>query len=204
MSHKVTVDFEGITIQIQSQCEVASGSLCKIDKVLDRIHKTADRLETSKVKEYEDYLLKSKDKIQKLINEFTESLNKYKVLKRQSFDMDVRYGGQASQEIAKKYNDLNVVLRKQGEELVKTVNDLTGSKLAVIDEMINEGLLNAGQATANDILNKINGVLDLSSETIKQINDIDDVSLRELAYRQLLKDENKSKSFDELISMAQD
>ena len=76
MSHQVTVDFEGVTIQIQSQCEVVSHSLSKIDKVLNRIHETANRLETSKVREYEAYLLDSKKKIQSLINSFVESLEK--------------------------------------------------------------------------------------------------------------------------------
>lgn len=116
MSHKVTVDFEGLTIQIQSQCETAAHSLCKIDKVLDRIHETASKLETSKVKEYEAYLLKSKDQIQKLINEFNASLEEYKALKKQSFDMDVRYGGADSKSLAEKYNQLNTTLRMPRRE----------------------------------------------------------------------------------------
>ena len=195
MSHKVTVDFEGLTIQIQSQCETAAHSLCKIDKVLDRIHETASKLETSKVKEYEAYLLKSKDQIQKLINEFNASLEEYKSLKQQTFDMDYRYGGADSKALAEKYNQLNTTLRVQGENLVRTVNELTGSKLEVIDQMINEGLLNAGQESAQNLLNKMNGVLNISQS--------EDVSLRELTYREMVNEANAGLGFDELVSKAQ-
>ena len=203
MSHKVTVDFEGLTIQIQSQCETAAHSLCKIDKVLGRIHETASKLETSKVKEYEAYLLKSKDQIQKLINEFNASLEYYKALKKQSFDMDVRYGGADSKALAEKYKQLNTTLRVQGENLVRTVNELTGSKLEVIDQMINEGLLNAGQESAQNLLNKMNGVLNISKSVIEKINQIEDVSLRELAYREMVNEANAGLGFDELVSKAQ-
>ena len=203
MSHKVTVDFEGLTITIQSQCETAAHSLCKIDKVLNRIHETASKLETSKVKEYEKYLLKSKEKIQRQINEFNDSLEKYKALKKQSFDMDYRYGGADSKALAEKYNELNTTIKKQGETLVRTVNELTGSKLEVIDQMINEGLLNAGQESIQQMMNKMNGVLNISNNVVERINQIEDVSLRELTYREMLNEANAGLGFDELVSKAQ-
>ena len=204
MSHQVTVDFEGLTIQIQSQCETAAHSLCRIDKVLERIHKTASKLETSKVKEYEAYLLQSKDTIQKSIDEFSASLEKYKALKRQSFDMDVQYGNENSKSIATKYRDLNTTIKSQGQKLVNTVNELTGSKLEVIDQMINEGLLNAGQESVQRLLDKANGVLNISQSVMAKIDQIEDVSLRELTYREMLKETNEGLGFDELVSKAQD
>ena len=63
MSHQVTVNYEGMSIQIQAQCDTAIHSLCKIDKTLENIHKTASKLESSKVKEYEKYLMDSKELI---------------------------------------------------------------------------------------------------------------------------------------------
>lgn len=200
MSHMVTIDFEGLTIEIQSKCNTAAGSLCKIDKVLNRIHETASKLESQKVKEYENYLLDSKKKIQTLIEEFDKSLERYKELKKQTFDSDIRYGGQNSQELAAKYNELTVTLKRKGDKLVNTVNDLTGSKLAVIDQMIDEGLLNVGNAVTESIVNKINGVVSVSLDIINKINQIDDVSLRELVYRQFA--DNNSISYDDALSNA--
>ena len=204
MSHKVTIDFEGISISIQSQCETAAHSLCKIDKVLDRIHKTASKLESSKVKEYEDYLLNSKDTIQKKINVFTKSLEKYKELKVKSFDKDIRYGNEESKKLAQLYNELETTIKKQGEDLTNNVNELTGSKLAVLDQMIDEKLLNAGQEATQALLDKANGVLSISNETLDKINSIDDISLRELTYEEAIKESNKESSFDDLLKIAQE
>ena len=75
MSHQVIVKYEGMTIQIQSQCKTAIRSLCKIDKVLDKIRTTATKLETNKVKEFEDYLITSKEIIKKKINDFKKTID---------------------------------------------------------------------------------------------------------------------------------
>ena len=78
MSRQVTVDYQGISIQAQAECDRAVHSLCQIDKVLEKIHKVANKLETSKVKEYEIYLQKSKNAIKKKIENFKNALEKYK------------------------------------------------------------------------------------------------------------------------------
>ena len=54
MSQQVTVDYEGLTIRIQAECDTAIHSLCKIDKTIERIHETANKLESEKVIEYDN------------------------------------------------------------------------------------------------------------------------------------------------------
>lgn len=68
--------------------------------------------------------------------------------------------------------------------------------------MIDEGLLNAGQETTQAMLDKLHGVVSISSDILSKINNIEDVSLRELAYKEILK--NDKLSFDEVITKAQD
>lgn len=80
MSQQVTVDYQGVSIQVQAKCDTAVHSLCQIDKVLDRIHNTADKLETAKVKEYEAYLQKSKETIKEKIEAFKKTLENTKKL----------------------------------------------------------------------------------------------------------------------------
>ncbi len=203
MSHQVTIDFEGISIKIKSQCEVAAHSLCKIDKKLDLIHRSADKLETSKVKEYEEYLNRSKEQIQRKLNILTTSLEEYKSLKTQKFDADMRYGDARSKELAHIYQELTGVIKNEAEDLANLVDDLTGAKLEVIDQMINEGLLDASSESAQKLLNKINGVVDISKDKLDKLNTIQDISLRELAYRELIKEENENVDFDSILSKAQ-
>ena len=198
MSHKVTIDFEGLSIKVKTQCEIANLSLCKIDKKLNLIKQNADKLETNKVKEYESYLLKSKENIQNEINIFTKQLEEYKLLKKQEFDEDIRYQDLRSKNLAKIYNDIN----EQGVRLDKIVNDLTGSKLEIIDVMIDDELMKASQESSKKLLDKFNGVIDISKEKLEMLDTIDDVSLRELAYRELIKEENSTLNFDEILEKA--
>ncbi len=192
MSQQVTVDYEGLTIKIQAECDTAIHSLCKIDKTIDKIHKTASKLESAKVVEYENYLLESKETIKKKIEEFKATLEQYQALKKfATNNHDSRYAD---------YLRVREQLERQSADLTRTVNELTGSKLAMIDEMIDEGLLDAG----NNLLAKSQGVLQFSQQIMDKINQIDDISLRELAYRELLKEENQGLSFDEVLSKAQE
>lgn len=196
MSQQVTVDYQGISIQVQAQCDTAIHSLCAIDKTLDRIHRTADKLETVKVKEYETYLKKSKETIQNKIEIFKATLDKYKEARAYSINNH--------QPQYQEFLRFTEQVKKESADLTKLVNELTGSKLAVIDQMIDEGLLNAGQESLHNMLNKARGVLSIDSNMIEKINQIEDVSLRELAYREVLKEDNANLSFDNILSKAQD
>lgn len=194
MSQQVTVDYEGLSIKIQAECDTAVHSLCRIDKVLERIHKTADKLETTKVKEYESYLLQSKETIKDKIEKFKQTLEKYKGMRKTGY----------SESVLPEYNAIKAQLEKQSQDLMTTVTELTGSKLEVIDQMIDEGLLDVGKESAAVLFNKMNGVIQISDEMISKINQISDVSLRELLYREVIKEENKSSSFDSLLKKAQE
>lgn len=186
MSHQVTVDFEGLSISVQAQCENATRSLCKIDRELEKVHKTADKLENSKVKEYEAFLLNSKAKIQKRIESFTDSLEEYKTLKTKTFDSDARYGNSESKELAKVYSKI----KECGETLRDAVNELTGSKLSALDQLIDENLMDLAKKSKDVLLDKIHGINHLSKDTLDKINSIDDVSLRELVYSEIKKNAN--------------
>lgn len=188
MSHQVMISYDSLTIKVKSKCETAVHSLCAIDKVLDRIHNTANKLETSKVKEYEEYLLKSKSEITKKIDEFKQYLESLK----QKGDNLYNY----------KITATNI--NNKANELINFVNNLTGSKLAVIDQMISEGLLDAGKTSAENLLNKINGVVNINQNLIDKINKIEDVSLRELVYQEMVKGSNAGKEYGELLAKAKE
>lgn len=182
MSMQVTVDYKGLTIQAIARCNTAVHSLCQIDRVIDKIHKTADKLETSKVKEYEAYLEKSKETIKKKIEKFKNTLEKYRE--------------------ARAYSMFTEKVQAESRELINTANELTGSKLAVIYQMIDEGLLNAGKETVQSMLDRAHGVITISNDILSKINSIEDVSLRELAYQEVKK--NEKLSYEEVIAKAQE
>ncbi len=192
MSQKVTVDYQGISIEAQAICQTSIHSLCKIDKVLDRIHKNASNLETSIIKEYEAYLLNSKEKIKEKIQLFKSILEKYNKAKSYTSDSDFAD--------YKQFMNFSDEVKRKSNEVKKTVNELTGSKLAIIEQMIEEKLLNVGKETYQALLNKLNGVVEISNDVLAKINEIDDISLREIAYNESIK--NNKLNFDEIITNA--
>lgn len=200
MSHQVTVDFEGLSISVQAQCENAKRSLCKIDKELDKVKRTADKFGTSKVKEYETFLLGAKNEIQSKIDEFWESLEKYKLLKTKSFDSDIRYGDAQSKELAKIYSKI----KTQGEDLTDRVNELTGSKLAVLDQLVDENLLLLGEKSKERLLDETHNIKHISQSVLDKINSIDDVSLRELAYNEAKKSVGENIDFEDILKKAKE
>lgn len=139
--------------------------------------------------------MKSKTVIKDKIEAFKATLEKYK---------DARaYSINNHQPQYAEFLKFTERVQKESRELTNLVNELTGSKLAVIDQMIDEGLLNAGQESAQNLLNKMNGVLNISQSIIERINQIEDVSLRELVYREMVNEANAGLGFDELVSKAQ-
>ncbi len=196
MSHQVTIDFEGLSISAQAECENAARSLCKIDKELDKVHRTASKLETSRTKEYEAFLLKAKNEIEERIKNFTDSLEEYKALKTKTFDSD----GAQSEKLANIYSKIQI----QRKELTERVNELTGSKLAVLDQLIDENLLSLGEKGRERLLEEMHGIQALSQTLLDKINFIDDVSLRELAYCQAKKMESEGMEFDAILEKAKE
>jgi len=200
MSHQVTIDFEGLSISAQAECENAARSLCKIDKELDKVHRTASKLETSKTKEYEAFLLKAKNEIEERIKNFTDSLEEYKALKTKTFYSDIRYGKAQSEELANIYSKIQT----QRKELTKRVSELTGSKLAALDQLIDENLLSLGEKGRERLVEEMHGIQTLPQTLLDKINSIDDVSLRELAYCQAKKMESNGMEFDDILEKAKE
>lgn len=201
MSHQVTVDFEGVSTKIQIQCDQAAHALCKIDKVLENVKANANKIESSKLREYEEYLLQSKETIQNKIDSFLLKLESYKALKTQRVDMDLNYARSTSNiSIASKWKELNGAITNEALELEKIVLDLTGAKLSVIDQLVNEGLISFIEESQKKILNEINGVKNYDESLVEQINKIDNISLRDLAFQQLSKGIT---NYDEIINNSQ-
>ena len=68
MSHAVRIDYQGISIQCQSICEMASSQLCKLDKMLDEIEKESARLLNSQTEALRKEIFKTKQKLQSKID----------------------------------------------------------------------------------------------------------------------------------------
>lgn len=185
MSHQTIISYQGVSIQIQAQCETAISSLCKIDRTIERIRKTAKTLRSEEVKEYEQYLLKSKKEIESKIETFQKSLDQYHAMT--TYDKS-------------EYQRTVAELNGQANSLSSTVASLTGPKLQAIEAMIREGLLQEG-ATVFQRMKEGSNKVTLDPSILERINAIEDVSLRQLALIEANK--GQKNSFEEILSSAQ-
>lgn len=185
MSHQTIISYEGVSIQIQAQCDTAAASLCRIDKTIEKIRETAKTLRTAEVQEYEKYLLKAKEEIKAKIEAFKKTLERYQKL--------------TTRDTSEYYRVVDE-LRRQGNELATTAATLTGSKLQAIEAMIRNGLLAEGDAIFQRMKDEASGAVTVDSETLERINAIEDVSLRELALIQANK--NRGQSFETILELA--
>ena len=185
MSHQTIISYEGISIEIQAQCETAAASLCKIDKTLSKIQETAKSLRTEEVKEYERYLSNAKEEIKAKIEDFKKSLEKYRNTTTSEREEYVRTVD---------------ALRRQADELTSTVATLTGSKLQAIEAMIRDGLLSEGNGVFERMKDEASGFINIDESTVKRINAIEDVSLRQLALAEARK--GKYDAFDDILTAA--
>lgn len=185
MSHQTIISYQGMSIQIQAQCEAAISSLCKIDRTIEKIRETAKTLRSDEVREYERYLLESKEEIENKIETFQKSLDQYRAMTTYN-----------ENEYRRTVEELN----GQANSLSSVVASLTGNKLQAIEAMIREGLLQEG-ATVFQRMKEGANKITLDPSILERINAIEDVSLRQLALIEANK--RPEKPFEEILSSAQ-
>ena len=185
MSHQVAINYEGLSIRLQAECDSAIASLCQIDKELEFVHQTASKLESRLVKDYERKLLNSKTRLKNRIEAFKTELETVKALDR-SADRGIQ-----SQIMAK------------AKQLQQLAEELTGAKLDVVHSLIQQQLIDFANKTNERLDYGENYIEDLDERLITAIEGIDDIALKDCVYRLAIKPENKGRPFPELLIEAQ-
>ncbi len=185
MSHRVTVRYvslNGVASECQGICDRASDSLHKIDNVIADVNANASKFSAADVTGYIDVLQSSKRKILNQLQDFEDFLNSART----------RTGTE---------NERNEIL-KRANALNKMVLELTGPKLDILPQMINEKIFSNMEKYQQELRSL--GKSQNSSVTesdIKRLESIGDVGLRECVYRELLSKSHSS--FDEAYSAAE-
>ena len=185
MSHQVMINYEGLSLKLQAECDTAIASLCQIDKELEFVHQTASKLESRLVKDYERELSASKMRLKARIEAFKAELEAVKALGRSA-------NGQIQSQITSK-----------ARQLQQLAEELTGSKLDVVHSLIQQELIDFANKTDERLNYGENYVEDLDEELLRQIEGIDDIALKESVYHLAIMPANKNQSFAELLRQAE-
>ncbi|TCT16012.1 hypothetical protein EDC18_10226 [Natranaerovirga pectinivora] len=189
MSHAVRIDYQGISIQCQSICEMASSQLCKLDRMLDVLESGSTRLLNSQTDALRKEITKIKQQIQNKIDSVLSKAKKKASLGRVVVDSD--YMGSH----ANAYEVIN-----EAEELEVMVTTLADTKLVEMESLLNQ-LMNSQLATYQEKLKDLaSGRIRINYDVQEKINMITDEVIRQYVYLAWV--DNPDASYDSLYSLA--
>lgn len=179
MSHQVVINFEAISIECRSICEVAAKQLCKIDTLLQKIDDSSKSFQGEETEGMKRALRERANAIKWKIDEIV----------KQS-DSDFSLG------------DGRGIVRA-ARELSREVDRVTIGDIAKYEALL-DGLLKRRVGEHHrDIMLRASGTVAYNEEFSNALAEIKDEALKGFIYLEWLDNRNMGKSFDELKSIAE-
>lgn len=189
MSHAVRIDYQGISIQCQSICEMASSQLCKLDKMLDEIECGSTRLLNSQTEALRKEISKTKQKLQSkidsVIQQSRRNANKGTVVVDSDF-------------MGKHVNAYGVI--DEAKELEEMVARLSDTKIVEFESLLNQLLGNRLEAQNEKLRDLASGKIRINVAVQQKIDEIDDEIVKQYVYLAWI--EYPDESFERLYSIA--
>jgi len=188
MSHSVRIDYESISIECRSICEVAAGQLCKINAMLDKISMSSSKLLNGETEDMKAGLLKQeaalREKIQNLV----------KASDRQDA-RGIAYADNAGK-------DPYAVIRAAGA-LKSEVNKFLSAGMYAYESLLDNLLRKKIAEHAGDMRLRSQGTAAYNAEFSAQLKTVQDEALKGFIYLEWLDNGNSGKAFDELKKLAE-
>jgi hypothetical protein len=189
MSHAAVINYQSLSIECKAICSVTENTLANIDELLNHIHETSKTVTSTKIDEYRSYLIKEREFIASQI----ENL-------RSKADEQAKLGSRvvASNEQMRHRNDLI----NAASSLKSAASNISISKIEVLKKLIDEEIINVSAQTRNALLNARDDRNKIGEVNLKKIELIEDVSLREMAFRTACDDAYQGNSFEEIMKFS--
>lgn len=189
MSHAVRIDYQGISIQCQSICEMASSHLCKLDKMLDEIENSSKRLLNSQTEALRKEIIKTKQKLQAKIDSVIQQARRN--ASRGTVVVDSDFMGKHA--IA--YGVID-----EAKELEKMVARLSDTKIVEFESLLNQLLGNKLESQNERLKDLASGKLSINIEVQRKIEEIEDEIVKQYVYLAWV--DHPDESFDRLYTIA--
>lgn len=171
MSHAVRIDYQGISIQCQSICEMASSQLCKLDKMLDALEAGSTKLLNSQTdalrKEINKTKLELQNKIESVLSHARKNENRGRVV------VDSDFMG----EHAGAYGVVD-----EARELELMVSRLADTKMVEMESLLNQLMSNQLTAQHEKLKDLASGKIHINHDVQERINNISDEIIRQYVY----------------------
>lgn len=189
MSYAVRIDYQGISIQCQSICEMASSQLCKLDRMLDEIEKGATRLLNSQTEALRKEISKTKQKLQSKIDSVIQQARRNASQGTVVVDSDF---------MGKHSNAYEVI--DEARELEEMVARLSDTKIIEFESLLNQLLGNRLNEQNEKLKDLASGRVRINLEVQQKINEIDDEIVKQYVYLAWV--DHLDESFDYIYSIA--
>lgn len=177
MSRTVRIDYQCISIECQSICELASSQLCKLNHMLEEIEKGASRLVNAQSIALKNEILEMRSQLQEQINRVAESAkqNARKGVVYTDFDFDDTHRG-ARDPI------------KEAETLKHMVNHMCTTRLAEVEALYQTLLGQKLKEHSAEMYDLAFGVVNMNGTFMQQVSQIEDKLLQQYVYMEWLQD----------------
>ncbi len=171
MSHAVKIDYEGISIECQSICDMASSQLCKLDRMLDEIEKGSKRLINSQTEALRREITKIKSELQRKINSVVSHAKENAKMGRVTVDSDF---------MGKHANARSVIY--EAKELEHMVYTMASTKLIEMESLLNQLMDTHLESQQQKLKDLAMGKISIDYEITEKINSIDDEVIKQYVY----------------------
>ena len=189
MSHAVRIDYQGISIQCQSICEMASSQLCKLDKMLDEIESSSKKLLNSQTEALRKEISKTKKQLQAKIDSVIQRARKNANQGTVVVDSDF---------MGKHKNAYGVI--DEARELESMVTGLASTKIVEFESLLNQLMGQHLEAQNQKLKDIASGRVRINTDVQQKINEINDEIVKQYVYLAWL--DYPDESYERLISIA--
>ena len=189
MSHAVRIDYQGISIQCQSICEMASSQLCKLDKMLDEIEKESARLLNSQTEALRKEIFKTKQKLQSKIDSVLQQARRNAGQETVVVDSDF---------MGKHSNAYRVI--DEAKELEEMAARLSDTKIIEFESLLNQLLGNRLDEQNEKLKDLASGRVRINVAVQQKINEIDDEIIKQYVYLAWI--DHPNENFERIYSIA--
>jgi len=189
MSHRVVINYEAISIECRSICEVAAKQLCQIDALLQRIDMTSQSLQGGETEGMKRQLRERAQAIRERIDEIVRQSGNTADMANWRDGVDGRGDGRG--------------IVRAAEVLSREVNSLTTADIARYEALLNGLLKNKVAEHARDMRLRASGAAAYNAEFSVKLAEIGDEALKGFVYIEWLDNRNIGKTFEELKALAE-
>lgn len=189
MSHAVTIDYEGISIECQSICDMASSQLCKLDHMLDEIEKGSKRLINSQTEALRKEITKIKSELQQKINAVVSHAKSNAKMGKVTVDSDF---------MGKHSHSRSVIY--EAKELEHMVATLSSTKLIEMESLLNHLMDKQLESHQQKLKDLATGKININQDIMEKINAIDDEVIKQYVYLAWV--QNPNTNYDTLYDIA--